>query len=54
MLLTGRQFEVDHPGAMVHREGVVIFVGPGGVPEIFDHEGVESFVGDLADRPNEP
>lgn len=51
VLLSGRQFEVDHPGALVHRDGVAIFVGPGGVPVVFDHEGVEAFVGDLAERP---
>ncbi|MBX9585012.1 MAG: hypothetical protein K2X87_32300 [Gemmataceae bacterium] len=51
VLHSGRQFEVDHPGALVHRDGVAIFVGPGGVPVIFDYEGVEHFVGDLADRP---
>ncbi len=50
-LQSGKQFEVDHPGAMVRREGVAIFVGPGGVPVVFDHEGVEQFVGDLAERP---
>ena len=50
VLISGRQFEVDHPGAMVHREGVAIYVAPGGVPTIFDHEGVEHFIGDLADR----
>jgi hypothetical protein len=37
---SGKQFEVDHPGAMVFRDGVAIFAGPGGVPHIFDHEGV--------------
>ena len=51
VLHSGRQFEVDHPGAMVHRDGVAIFVRPGGVPVVFDHEGVEQFVGDLAERP---
>lgn len=51
VLHSGRQFEVDHPGALVHRDGVAIFIGPGGIPIIFDHEGVEHFVGDLADRP---
>lgn len=51
VLLSGRQFEVDHGGALVHRDGVAIFVGPGGVPVVFDHEGVEHFAGDLADRP---
>ena len=51
VLNSGRQFEVDHPAAMVQRDGVAIFVGPGGVPVVFDHEGVEHFAGDLADRP---
>ena len=51
VLHSGRQFEVDHPGALVQRDGVAVFVGPGGVPVVFDHEGVEQFVGDLADRP---
>jgi hypothetical protein len=51
VLHSGRQFEVDHPNAMVYRDGVALFVGPGGVPVVFDHEGVEHFVGDLADRP---
>ncbi|MBL8864294.1 MAG: hypothetical protein JNK93_01900 [Planctomycetia bacterium] len=50
VLHSGRQFEVDHPGALVHRDGVAVFVGPGGLPNIFDHEGVEHFTGDLADR----
>jgi hypothetical protein len=30
---------------------VAVFVGPGGIPVVFDHEGVEHFTGDLADRP---
>jgi hypothetical protein len=51
VLLSGKQFEVDHPGALVHRDGVAIFVGPGGVPVVFDHDGVEHFFGDLAERP---
>jgi carbamate kinase len=37
---------------LVQRDGVAIFVGPGGVPVVFDHEGVEHFAGDLADRPS--
>ena len=51
VLTSGRQFEVDHPRALVHRDGVAIYVAPGGFPVIFDHEGVEHFAGDLADRP---
>lgn len=53
VLHSGRQFEGDHPGALVHRDGVALFVGPGGIPVVFDHEGVEHFAGDLADRPSE-
>ena len=53
VLLSGREFEIDHPRALVHRDGVAIFVGPGGVPAVFDHEGAEGFVGDLAQRSQE-
>ena len=52
VLGSGTQFEIDHPGALVFRDGVAIFVGPGGVPVIFDHEGVEQIVGDLAGQPS--
>ncbi len=50
VLVSGRQFEVDHPSALVHRDGFAIVVGPGGVPTIFDRKGVGHFVADLADR----
>jgi hypothetical protein len=50
VLNSGRQFEVDHPGALVHRGGVAVFISPGGAPIIFDHEGVEHFVADLAEK----
>ena len=33
----GRRFEVDHPGALVVRDGVAVFLAPGGVPVWFDH-----------------
>lgn len=45
----GRRFEVDHARAMVVRDGVAVYVAPGGVPIWFDHEGVTSIVGDTAD-----
>ena len=51
ILGSGKQFEVDHPGALAHRDGGAVFFEPGGAPHIFDHEGVGHFVGDLADRP---
>ncbi len=36
----GRKFEVDSPRAVVFRDGVAVFVTPGGVPMYFDHESV--------------
>jgi len=41
----GRRFEVDHPGALVTRDGVAVFLAPGGVPVWFDHESVLRVVG---------
>jgi hypothetical protein len=52
-LVNGDRFEVDHPDALVVRDGVAIFVAPGGVPVLFDHEGVSQFIGDLMGRAND-
>lgn len=52
-LINGERLEVDHPDALVVRDGVGLFVGPGGIPAVFDHEGVAQVVGDLANRPVE-
>jgi hypothetical protein len=49
-LVNGDRFEVDHPDALVVRDGVAIYVAPGGVPVLFDHEGVSQFIGDLMGR----
>lgn len=46
-LINGERFEVDHPDALVVRDGVAIYVAPGGIPHIFDHQGVMQFIGDL-------
>jgi len=46
-LVNGDRFEVDHPGALVVRDGVAIYIAVGGVPVIFDHDGVSQFTGDL-------
>jgi hypothetical protein len=45
-LVSGDRFQVDHPKALVFRDGVAIFVARGGVPSIFDHEGVSQFIGE--------
>ena len=47
-MVNGDRLEIDHPEALVLREGVSVFVGPGGAPAVFDHEGVSQIVGDLA------
>jgi len=41
----GHRFEIDHPMALIVRDGVAVFLGPGGRPEWFDHEGVVRVVG---------
>jgi hypothetical protein len=41
----GRRFEVDHPRAMVVRDGVAVFLARGGVPIWFDHESVSQIGG---------
>jgi len=39
-MANGDRLEIDYPEALAIREGVALFVAPGGVPVIFDHEGV--------------
>jgi hypothetical protein len=48
--VSGGRCEIDHPEAILERDGVALFAGPGGIPVIFDHEGVSEVVGDLAGR----
>lgn len=40
----GRRFEIDHPEAMILRYGVAVFVAPGGIPIIFDHDSVNQII----------
>jgi hypothetical protein len=40
----GRRFEVDHPNALVVRDGVAVFVAPGGIPVLFDHDSVNQLI----------
>jgi hypothetical protein len=49
-MVNGDGFEVDHPEALAVRDGVALFAAPGGVPVIFDHEGVSQIIGDSAER----
>lgn len=47
-MVDGDRLEIDHAGALVVRNGVAVFVSPGGAPVIFDHEGVSQVIGDLS------
>lgn len=49
-LVNGDRFEVDYPDALVVRDGVAVYIGAGGVPILFDHEGVSQFTGDLMEQ----
>ncbi len=40
----GQRFEVDHPRAMVVRDGVAVFLAPGGTPIWFDHDSVNQII----------
>jgi len=40
----GRRFEIDHPGALVTRDGVAVFIAPGGIPIWFDHDSVNQII----------
>jgi hypothetical protein len=45
-LVSGHRFQVDHQEALVLRDGVAVFVAKGGVPVLFDHEGVSQILGE--------
>ena len=44
-LVNGRQFLVEHPEALVFRNGVAVYIALDGALTIFDHEGVNQFTG---------
>jgi hypothetical protein len=41
----GHQMEVDRPSALIVRDGVAVYIAPGGVPIWFDHESVNRIIG---------
>ena len=45
----GQRFEIDHPNALVVRDGVAVFVAPGGIPVWFDHESINAIIAAPAD-----
>ncbi|MGH7128340.1 MAG: hypothetical protein ACREJB_12430 [Planctomycetaceae bacterium] len=45
-LVSDSQFQVDHPEALVLRDGVAVFIAAGGFPTLFDHESVSTMTGE--------
>ena len=45
-LINGDRVEVDRSDAIAVRDGVGVYAGSGGVPAIFDHEGVNQIISD--------
>ena len=43
-LNTGERIEIDHSHALVVRDGAAVFLGPGGVPHLFDHESMNQII----------
>ncbi len=43
-LSTGERFEIDHSGAVSHRDGFAVFVGPGTKIHYFDNDSVVQFI----------
>jgi hypothetical protein len=50
VLVNGDRFEVDYPEALVVRDGMAVYISAGGVPVLFDYEGVSQFIGDLMEQ----
>jgi hypothetical protein len=48
--VSGNRHEVDHPDTLAVIEGLALLAAPGGVPVIFDHDGVSDVIGDLSGR----
>jgi hypothetical protein len=48
----GQRFEVDHPDALVIRDGVAVFMASGRVPYWFDHESINQIIRAPANNPD--
>jgi len=50
-LVHGDRFQVDHPEALVLRDGVAVFIAAGGVPTLFDRTSVSQVIGEPLGQP---
>ena len=48
VLNNGSRLEGDHPQAIMYRGGTGVHLGPGGVPTLFEADGVTEVIGDLS------
>ena len=48
--ISGGRHEVDHFDAILERDGMAVYAAPGGLPIIFDYDGVSEVIGDLANQ----
>lgn len=48
--VSGNRHEVDHTDALAVNDGVAVLIAPGGVPVIFDFDGVSEVIGDISGR----
>ena len=49
-LVNGDRFQVDHPEALVLRDGIAVFIAAGGVPTLVDHTSVSQVQGEPGGR----
>lgn len=54
VLKDGSRFEIDHPRATVLRDGIAIFLSPGGRPVWFDADSVLNIAGSPASELSPP
>jgi hypothetical protein len=40
----GERLEIDYAGALSFRDGAAVFLAPGGVPVLFDHDSVNKII----------
>jgi hypothetical protein len=50
VLVDGDRIEVNYPDALGVRDGMAVYIAAGGVPILFDREGVSQFIGDLKEQ----
>jgi hypothetical protein len=50
-LVNWDRIQVDHPEAVVLRNGVAVFIAASEIPTLFDHESVSQLFGDSSRKP---